>query len=121
MYEYSFERLDVWKRSIDLSKLIYKISSDFPEIEKFGLISQIRRASISIAANLEEGSSRQTNKEKARFYEISYGSLMEVLNFSILSHELEFIDTGSYTKMRVLVDEIANKVNALVRSTRNKK
>ena len=72
MFEYSFEKLEVWKESIKLVKLIYSITNQFPLEEKFGLVSQFRRASISISSNLAEGTSRITNKDKAHFTIISY-------------------------------------------------
>ncbi len=66
MYLYSFEKLEVWKCSVELSKSIYELTKAFPETEKFGLTNQLRRASISIASNLAEGTSRNTNKDKAQ-------------------------------------------------------
>ena len=67
MRVYSFEKLEVWQLARKLTANIYKISKIFPEDEKFGLTSQIRRAAISITSNIAEGSSRQTGKEQARF------------------------------------------------------
>ena len=67
MYIFSFEKLKVWQDAIQLSKEVYKITSTFPNDEKFGLVSQMRRATNSIAANLAEGTSRNTNKDKAHF------------------------------------------------------
>ena len=62
---YSFEKLLVWQESVQLVKDIYRITNNFPSEEKFGLISQLRRASVSISSNLAEGTSRKTNKDKA--------------------------------------------------------
>lgn len=67
MHTFSFEKLTVWVDSKELVKMIYSITKQFPDEEKFGLISQLRRASISIASNLAEGTSRMTNKDKAHF------------------------------------------------------
>jgi len=69
---YSFEKLDIWKKSRILVKDIYRITNTFPPEEKFGLTNQIRRAIISVSSNIAEGSTRQTEKEKARFYEIAF-------------------------------------------------
>ena len=88
---YSFEKLLVWQESISLVKYIYRITNDFPSEEKFGLISQLRRATVSISSNLAEGTSRKTNKDKAHFTTISFSSAMEVLNQLIISKELDFI------------------------------
>lgn len=91
MYLFSFEKLEVWKEAIQLSKKVYNITSHFPSEEKFGLISQIRRSTHSIAANLAEGTSKITNKDKAHFTTIAFSATMQVLNHLIISKELEFI------------------------------
>ena len=91
MFEYSFEKLEVWKDSVELVKLIYKITKQFPDEEKYGLVSQLRRASVSISSNLSEGTSRITNKDKAHFTTLSFSSAMEVVNQLIIAKELQFI------------------------------
>ena len=112
-YEFSFEKLEVWKCSVDLSKTIYQLTTNFPENEIFGLVSQLRRASVSIASNLAEGTSRQTNKDKAHFTTMAYSSLMEVLNQLIISKELNLISEENYDKLRVEVGKISRLLNAL--------
>ncbi|WP_229720465.1 four helix bundle protein [Winogradskyella helgolandensis] len=72
MYQHSFEKLNVWQDSIDLVELIYNTVGTFPEDEKFGLVSQMKRCSVSISSNLAEGTSRITNKDKARFSTIAF-------------------------------------------------
>lgn len=74
MYTFSFEKLNVWKDSIELVKNTYDITESFPDKEKFGLISQIRRATISISLNLAEGLTRDTEKDKRRFITIAFGA-----------------------------------------------
>lgn len=113
MYTYSFEKLKVWKESKDFTKAIYSITAKFPKEEKFGLTSQLRRASVSICSNIAEGSARKTNKDKAHFTTIAFGSAVEVLNQLILAHELDFISTGNYTDLRLKMESITNKLNAL--------
>ena len=66
-YTFSFEKLNVWVDSKELVKLIYLTTKKFPSEEKFGLTNPLRRASISVASNLAEGTSRNTNKDKAHF------------------------------------------------------
>ena len=75
-YTFSFEKLKVWIDSKELIKAIYLITKAFPSEEKFGLTNQLRRASISVASNLAERTSRETHKDKARFTTIAYSSLM---------------------------------------------
>jgi len=110
---YSFEKLDVWNLSRNLTKNIYKISSKFPDDEKFGLISQIRRAAISVSSNIAEGSSRKSGKEQARYTEIAYGSLLEILSQLIAANDLEFITEDIILEQRPLIEEIGNKLNKL--------
>ena len=113
MHTYSFEKLEVWKEAIQLSINIYKISTDFPKEEKFGLTSQMRRCSVSISSNIAEGTARLTNKDKAHFMTMAYSSALELLNQTIISKELEFISEGNYKNIRFEVESITNKINAL--------
>ena len=113
MYVYSFEKLEVWKESKKLTKIIYQITSRYPENEKFGLTSQLRRASISVCSNLAEGSARITSKDKAHFSTMAYSSLIEVLNQIIISYELDFIDESDYLNFRNLIESLSNKINSL--------
>ncbi len=113
MYVYSFEKLEVWKESKKLTKIIYQITSRYPENEKFGLTSQLRRASISVWSNLAEGSARISPKDKAHFSTMAYSSLIEVLNQIIISYELDFINESDYLNFRNLIESLSNKINSL--------
>ena len=113
MYIFSFEKLEVWKEALILVKDIYELTKNFPSEEKFGLKSQLRRASVSISSNLAEGTSRSTDNDKAHFTTISYSSTMEVLNQLIISKELGFIDEDGYSKIRLQIHKISNMLNAL--------
>lgn len=119
-YTFSFEKLNVWVDSKELVKHIYLITSEFPGEEKFGLTNQLRRASISVASNLAEGTSRNTNKDKAHFSTMAFSSLMEVLNQLIIAKELNFIDENEYLSIRTEIEKISNKLNALRKSQLNK-
>jgi len=120
MQIYSFEKLDVWQRSRELTKMVYRLTQVFPSSEKFGLVSQLQRACISVSSNIAEGTARKSYKEKARFTEVAYGSLMEVLNQLILSNDLNFITVEQEKQARLLIDEIGNKLNRLRQSQLNK-
>lgn len=113
MYTYSFEKLAVWVESKELTKTIYKTTASFPDSERFGLTSQLRRASVSICSNIAEGSTRNTSKDKAHFLTIAYGSTIEVLNQVIISFELLFISEETYLLLRSELESISNKINAL--------
>ncbi|MBK7697255.1 MAG: four helix bundle protein [Saprospiraceae bacterium] len=113
---YGFEKLDVWQKSRLLVRDIYLITKSFPEDERFGLTSQLRRAMISVSCNIAEGTSRWSNKEKIRFIEIAYGSLMEVVNCLMLAFDLEYISEQKILELRFNIDIVANKLNGLKKS-----
>ena len=113
MHIYSFEKLEVWKESIQLAVKTYKITDLFPKDEKFGLISQMRRSSDSVSSNIAEGTARLTNKDKSHFMTMTYSSTLELLSQAIISKELEFISEENYKNIRFEVESITNKINAL--------
>jgi four helix bundle protein len=113
MYTYYFEKLDVWKISKDLVKEIYDLTDIFPRNENFGLVSQIRRSALSVPTNISEGCSRFSYKDRGYFYMVSYSSLMELLNLLIISNEIQYISSEKYLHLRIRIDVIANKLNAL--------
>ncbi len=119
MFEYSFERLEVWKESIELVKMIYDVTKSFPISEKYGLTSQLRRATVSISSNLAEGSSRMSNKDKAHFTTLSFSSAMEVLNQIIIAKDLEYISEENYSEIRKNISKITNMLNSLRKSQIN--
>ncbi|MEE1899283.1 four helix bundle protein [Flavobacterium rakeshii] len=77
------------------------------------MVSQLRRASVSVCSNIAEGSARNTNKDKAHFTTMAFGSAVEVLNQIIISFELGFINNNVYQELRLLIESITNKLNAL--------
>lgn len=116
MKVFSFEKLIVWQKSKILTVFIYKITKLFPDEEKFGLVSQMRRCAISISSNLTEGSGRNQAKDKARFTEIAYGSALELLNQVIISNELDFLSATDYNTIREQLAEITAMLNGLRKS-----
>jgi four helix bundle protein len=88
---HKFKELQIWKRSRLFCSDIYAITSKFPDSEKFGLTNQLRRASVSIPSNIAEGSSRNSNKDFARFLQISIGSAYEIETQLLISADLNFI------------------------------
>ncbi len=116
MHIYSFEKLDTWQLARQFAKTTYLITKKYPDDEKFGLVSQIRRASISVASNIAEGVSRKTPKEQARFIQIAYSSLIEVLNQLIISNDIGFITEAELINLREPIEVLSNKLNALYNS-----
>lgn len=116
MRVFSFEKLIAWQKGRELAVLIYKTTKQFPKDELFGLTSQMRRCSISIASNLAEGSGRISFKDKARFTEIAYSSSLELLNQLILSNDLEYVNEKEYTHIREKVLEVNMLIDGLYKS-----
>ena len=113
MYLYSFEKLDVWQLSRKLIGIVYKITDKFPAEEKFGLTNQLRRAAVSVASNIAEGSSRNSLKDHIRFIEVAYGSLMEVYTQLCIAVDLSYSSKEEIQEINLLIKEISNKLNAL--------
>ncbi len=113
MYTFSFEKLEVWQNSRIFILDIYKLTSKFPSNELFGITSQIKRSSSSIATNIAEGTSRNTNKDKAHFLTISYSSAMETLNHLIISKDLNYVTENEYIVCRDKIEKICNQINSL--------
>lgn len=110
---YSFEKLSVWEDIRTLNKMVYSLTASFPDHEKFGLVSQLRRASISIGSNLAEGPTRTSSKDQAHFYQIAYSSLIEVLSQIIVSKDLSLISENDFNQIRNQIEKISFKLNAL--------
>jgi four helix bundle protein len=108
-----FTKYDIWNESVELSVKIYSLTKDFPESEKFGLTSQIRRAAISIAANFAEGCSRSSEKDSARFLEIAVGSTFELKTLAIISNKIGYLNEGHCFNFISLLDQIAKRTTAL--------
>lgn len=110
---YAFENLRVWKESVDFVKDLYVILAGFPEEENFNLASQMKRAAISISSNLAGGTTKASDREKERFYRMSYGSAIELLSQLILSKELGYVNEVDYQKIRNSIESMTNKINSL--------
>ena len=118
MPPFSFEKLIVWQKARKLVVAVYRALEDFPGKEKYGLSSQISRAAVSITANIAEGSVRFSQKEKARFYEIAFGSAIEVLSHLIISKELGYIKEEQLATFRAQIVEITKMLSALNKGKR---
>jgi len=96
--EYGFYRLEVWKLGMKLVNEIYSVTKKFPNEEKFCLVSQVRRAAISVPLNIAEGSAKRTKKDFASFVRIALGSLMETMTCLEISLEQKYITKNEYEK-----------------------
>lgn len=116
MFIYYFEKSDVWQLSRKLAVDLYILTRSFPKDEMYGLSGQLRRASLSVASNIAEGTSRLTAKDKAHFSTIAFSSLMETLNQLIIASDLDYISEDKLGEFRLRINEIGNKINALRKS-----
>ncbi|MBR6127068.1 four helix bundle protein [bacterium] len=94
--------MEAWKKSIELVTKVYKLTKTFPDDEKFGLISQMRRAAVSIPSNIAEGAARNSDKDMLRFLDISLGSVAELETQIIIAENLQYMqDTDIYDDIKV--------------------
>ena len=117
---FSFEKLDVYQKARELIKDIYLLQNSFPKEERYALGDQVRRAATSIAANLAEGSGRQSMKEKVHFVEIAYGSMTEVFCELQTACDLGYIKEEQLDTLRPQFTDIAKMLSGL-RNTLNKR
>jgi four helix bundle protein len=115
MGRFNFENLDVYREAVELAIRIYLITKSFPKKEWFGIVSQLRRAAVSISSNIAEGSSR-TKKEFAHFLNISLGSIYECVPLIEISKRQGFIDQACFDSLYAELHRISAKINALKKS-----
>lgn len=116
MTTFGFEKLEVWKRAVALAGTIYSITRDFPREELYGLAMQMRRAGVSVAANIGEGTSRSSSKDQARFFEIAYGSLNEIATLFYIALQQRMITEEHLISIRSEVSQIGKMLSGLRRS-----
>ena len=107
MGNHNYKELKIWQRSRLLVKSIYLITATFPENEKYGLVSQLQRAAVSVSCNIAEGSGRATNKDFANFLSMAYSSLLEVESLVLLAQDLELVITKN--------DELLNEITEILK------
>ncbi|HEX8131713.1 MAG TPA: four helix bundle protein [Pyrinomonadaceae bacterium] len=114
------EKLDVWNKAIDFVITVYKVTENFPKEEKFGLTSQIRRASVSVPANIAEGAARKSPKEFAHFLSNAQGSASEVETELLIAYRLGFLAETNYRALRGSLDELGRMLTGLCHHLQHK-
>ncbi len=109
----SFRDLLVWQKGIDLTKAIYSLTRQFPAEEKFGLVSQLRRAAVSVPSNIAEGQVRRSSAEFAQFLSVSLGSLAELETQLIIASELTFTTLDQAQAVIERIHELQKMLHAL--------
>ncbi len=107
---HNYKELEIWKRSLELAVEIYKLTEKFPDEEKFGLITQLRKSAVSILSNIAEGAGRNTRGEFSHFLGISTGSLFELETQSIISEKVGFLEKNISLEISDEVSQIARMI-----------
>ncbi|MFN6964065.1 MAG: four helix bundle protein [Pyrinomonadaceae bacterium] len=106
-------QLDVWKKAVDVSVAIYRCTDGFPRDERSGLTSQLRRAAVSIAANIAEGAARKSSREFVNFLSIAQGSASEVETELIIARRLNYLSEAEFGELTIALDEIGRMITGL--------
>ena len=114
MLDLNHKKLTVWTKSIELVKQIYLLTVNFPTEEKYGLVSQLRRAAVSVPSNISEGASRKSKTERERFYEIARSSLVEIDTQIEISLDLEYLDGESIEELTQLANQVFAMLSAMI-------
>lgn len=109
----NYKRLKVWQKSIELVRDLYKATETFPKEERFGLISQMQRAAISIPSNIAEGCGRNSDKEFSRYLSIAMGSGFELETQIIIANKLNYLEGAAFSNLTQTVGEILKMIYAL--------
>ena len=115
----SFRDLVVWQRSVDFIEEVYRVSTRFPADERFGLTAQLRRAAVSVAGNIAEGSGRFTSRDYLNFISHSRGSVKEGESHLLVAERLEFVTKADIERALGFSDEISRMLFSLRTSIRN--
>lgn len=110
---FRFEKFDVWHKGVNFANKVYSATTGFAADERFGLTSQMRRASISISSNIAEGSSRSSNADFACFVEIAYGSLMETVSQAVIANKQRFLSDDGFHDIYKDAEEIGRMLSGL--------
>ena len=114
----NYRDLKVWQKSIDLVVECYRLSERFPKTETYGLASQLRRAAVSVPANVAEGHARTHTKEYLHHLSIAYGSLTELETHLVIASRLKYVDSDSLKTILGKSGEIARMLSGLIRALR---
>ena len=115
MTTHQYKKLKVWQDSVTFSVAIYTLTNSFPEHEKFGLISQLRRASVSVPSNIAEGSKRGTKKDFVSFLRIALGSAAEIETQLLIASQLKMITQEKYAELNTSLEKIVGMLDSFIK------
>ena len=110
--DYGFQRVIAWQKAHEFVLAVYRATRHFPEDERFGLVSQFRRAAVSIEANIAEGYKKLSKADKLRFFNISQGSMEECRNYIILARDLEYLDDTTLHELKEKSEYASRMINS---------
>ena len=113
-YIKSYKELIVWQKAIELVREIFRLTGKFPKSELYGLVSQMRRASVAIPSNIAEGYGRRSRKEYTQFYSIAYGSGLELETQIFISKDLGFAPYKDFEKSEMILSEVLKMLNSMI-------
>lgn len=113
---FNFEKLEVWKKSIEFADFVYTKTRTFPDDERFGLTSQMRRAAVSVSSNIAEGASRHSKDDYARFLEIATGSVFEIVSQSFIAQRQGYLSEENRQRLYAAAEEQSRMLSGLRRS-----
>lgn len=117
----NFRKYDAWQNALQVVETIYRLTNCFPEDEKYGLTNQVRRAAVSIASNIAEGASRESEVDFARFLEISLGSAFEVETQILIANQLGYVTAENYEPLLNQLTILQKQINSLISKIRQKR
>lgn len=112
----TFKELIAWQNAYNYCLFVYRVSSNFPDFEKYGLRSQFTRAAVSIPANIAEGYRKISKADKLRFFNIAQGSIDECRCYNMLSRDLSYINLEEYNQLEFLINGASKMLNAYCES-----
>lgn len=110
----NFRKYNAWKNALEVTYHVYELTDSFPDKEKYGLINQLRRASVSIASNIAEGASRQSETDFKRFLEMAMGSAFEVETQMLISLHLNYIKNENFEEILEKLNVVQKQINSLI-------
>ncbi|MBI1344831.1 four helix bundle protein [bacterium] len=110
---FGFEKLEVWQLATNYAREMYIATRQFPPDERYGLTNQLRRAAVSISANIAEGSRKSSTKDFNRYVEITFGSLMETISHLRIAKDQAFIQESDYLRLYAMAEQLAKMLSGL--------
>lgn len=110
---FRFQKLNAWQKAMDWAQHIYAVTDTFPDHERYGLTAHLRKSGVSVPSNIAEGSGRPSDKDFARFLEISYGSLMEAVCQCMLAQRLGYLSAEELASLESEAEELARMLSGL--------